>query len=79
MTVPHINDIRDLLVHTIGEDLTKARDSGQLRDRYPTLSDGEAAVAWILDGMTRHSLDLLMKLRSAKAGNEAPAQAHGRP
>jgi hypothetical protein len=66
MTVQHIENIRDLLVHTIGRDLADAVASGRLRSRYPALSLDEATVAWVLDGMTRHSLDLLMKLREGE-------------
>lgn len=66
MPVQEIRNVRDLLVHTIGTDLAEAHNSGRLRTRYPALTMDEATVAWVLDGMTRHSLDLLMKLREAE-------------
>jgi hypothetical protein len=66
MAVEHVENIRDLLVSVIGEELGRVRADNRLRTRYPNHTENEALVAWVLDGMTRHSLDLLMKLREAE-------------
>jgi hypothetical protein len=64
--MPEVENIRDLLVHVLGQELRAARTSGALASRYPRLNDDEATVGWVLDGMTRHSLGLLMQLREAQ-------------
>jgi hypothetical protein len=57
-----VQNIRDLLVYVIGQELDRAgRDV--VRQRYPTLDEGEATVAWVLDGLTIRSLETLAKLR----------------
>jgi len=50
-------------VHIVGETLENAREDGRLRERYPNLTPDERAVAWVLDGMTLHSLRGLIDLR----------------
>jgi hypothetical protein len=63
MPIQHIDNIHDLLVHVCGETLSRARESGALRAKYPHLDPDERAVAHILDGITLHSLRSLIELR----------------
>jgi hypothetical protein len=63
MPIAHIQDIRDLLIHIVGETLRHADEAGTLRTTYPDLDKSERAVAHILDGLTLHSLRGLIELR----------------
>jgi hypothetical protein len=65
-----IENIHDLLVHVVGKTLGEARDDGRLRERYPNLDPDERAVAWVLDGMTLHSLRGLIELRVRQGWKE---------
>lgn len=60
-----IQNIRDLLIFTVGPEMGKARDSGLMRRRYVETTFGydEAIVAWVLDCLTIKSLELLIELR----------------
>jgi hypothetical protein len=72
MPIREIRDVRDLLIHVIGETLEHARDDGRLRQKYPDLGPDERAVAWILDGMTLHSLRGLIDLRTRQGWTDDP-------
>jgi hypothetical protein len=60
-----IKNIRDLLIHTIGPEMGRARDSGLMRRRYlnPDLGYDEAIVAWVLDAMSVLSLEKMIEYR----------------
>lgn len=63
MPMREIHDVRDLLVHVVGESLQRAREGGSLRTHYPDLDPDERCVAHVLDGITLHSLRGLIELR----------------
>lgn len=76
MPIHHVENIHDLLVHLIGETLDEAENDGRMRLKYPHLNLSERRVAWILDGMTLHSLRGLIDLRERQGWSDTQTTKH---
>jgi len=76
MPIHHVENIHDLLVHLIGETLEAAELDGRMRLKYPHLDVHERRVAWVLDGMTLHSLRGLIELRERQGWADIPTTKH---